>query len=234
MAELNKSVIGKLRGSVGDIVFRQRNGKVFVSRKPKSFMPGTDAKSVERRLKFAFCAKLSKAIYSIPELAALWRQAAPQGRSVYHFILQTNIHLVNPDAVSEFTIITPPRSCCMAGGGFAIDYTNVSVSTNAIAVELASLGVSTGIDTTTEHNAKLACVLCLTNPVNKSLPQFQFVSCVSKSEHLAFDSLLTFIIALEGETLAKVQSYGEKKLLCAMVTLDSKNNPVRYSDTLVK
>ena len=69
MAELDKSVIGKLRGRIGDVVFRQRNGKVFVSQRPKSFMPGTDEKSVERRSKFAFCAKLSKAIYSIPELS---------------------------------------------------------------------------------------------------------------------------------------------------------------------
>ncbi|MFZ1081830.1 MAG: hypothetical protein WAO19_07885 [Candidatus Kryptoniota bacterium] len=234
MAELNKSVIGKLRGAIGDVVFRQRNGKVFVSRKPQSFMPGIDEKSVERRSKFAFSSKLSSAIYSLPDLAYLWRLAAPQGSSVYHFILQTNIHLVNPGTVTGLTTITPPQSRSWAGSGFAIDCTSSSISTNAVTAELAPLGDSTGIDLSKEQNVKLACVLCLTNSVDKSLPQFQFVSCVSELRQLVLDSPLTFSIALTGENAAKVGSYQDKKPLCAMVTLNSEIKLVRYSGTLVK
>ncbi|MGO9480727.1 MAG: hypothetical protein ACLP05_02945 [Candidatus Kryptoniota bacterium] len=234
MAQLDGSITGKLRGSIGDLVFRQRNGNVFVSQRPKSFMPGTDENSVQRRSKFAFSTKLSKAIYSIPELAALWRQAAPQGRSVFHSILQTNIHLVNPGMVGALTTITPPQSRAWPGSNFAIDSTSSSNSTNAVTAEFATLGGLTGIQINIEQNVKLACVLCLTNPVDKSLPVYQFISCISESVQLILDSPLTFNIALVGENGVKVRGYRDKKLLCAMVTLDSENKPVRYSGTLVK
>ena len=197
-------------------------------------MPGTDEKSVERRSKFAFCAKLSKAIYSIPELTVFWRQAAPQGRSVYHFILQTNMHLINPGTVTELTTITPPQRKSMAGRVFDIECTSCTISTNAVTVELAQPGNSAGIDSSRELSAKLACVLCLTNPDDRSLPQYQFISCVSESTQLVPGSQLTFSIPLAGEDATKVGSYGDMKLLCAMVTLDSENKLMRYSGTLVK
>ncbi len=234
MAQLDKSVIGKLRGAVGDVVFRQRNGKVFVSRKPQSFIPGTDKDSVERRLKFAFSSKLSSAIYSLPDLASLWRQAAPHGRSVYHFIVQTNIALVDPYAVTECTTITPPQTSSWAGSGFAIDCTSFAISPDAITVEFATLGNSTGIDLGREQNAKLACVLCLTNPIDKSLPEYQFISCVSEPKQIVLGDPLVFSIPLTGTDTAKVRSYEDKKLLCAMITLDAEYKPVRYSGTVVK
>ncbi|HUI30604.1 MAG TPA: hypothetical protein VLX91_10335 [Candidatus Acidoferrales bacterium] len=234
MARLDKSVIGKLRGAVGDVVFRQRNGKVFVSRKPQSFIPGTDKDSVDRRLKFAFSSKLSSTIYSLPDLASLWRQAAPHGRSVYHFIVQVNIPLVNPYAVTERTTITPPQSGSSTGSGFVIDCTSAMISPDAFNVEFAPVGNSAGIDLSREQNAKVACVLCLTNPTDKSLPKYQFVSCVSESKQIVLGSPLVFSIPLAGTEAAKVRTYEDKKLLCTMITLDAERKPVRYSGTVVK
>ena len=59
MAQVNKSVIGKLRGSVGDLAFRQRDGKEIVSVRPGTINAPDDDESVNRRLKFKFSAKLA-------------------------------------------------------------------------------------------------------------------------------------------------------------------------------
>ena len=42
MAKISKEILGKVRGSLGDITFRQRNGKSYLSTRPSSFMPGKD------------------------------------------------------------------------------------------------------------------------------------------------------------------------------------------------
>ncbi|MBK7107142.1 MAG: hypothetical protein IPH62_17860 [Ignavibacteriae bacterium] len=52
MAELNKSVLGKVSGSIGELTFRQRNGKNVICMKPSSFTPGSDANSIARRDRF--------------------------------------------------------------------------------------------------------------------------------------------------------------------------------------
>ncbi len=225
MAELSGSILGRLSGSIGDITFLRRNGKVFIRRRSKSFVPGHDQESVNRRSRFSLAGKLARAIYSIPELKAFWQQVTPKGKSAFNIMVQKNICLVNPDSVSGVTTITPEV-------GFAINCTSSSISKDAIVVELAALGSSVGIDTSGEPSVKLAYVLSLTNPSNSTFPEFLFVSGTSDTGQLTLDTALTFNIALSGQDAARVGSYGEKKLLLALLTLDSENKPVKYSSTL--
>ena len=62
MADLRKKVLGTVSGSVGDILFRVRNGKNYLGTKPLSFMPGTDENSIQRRKRFAMATRLAKPI----------------------------------------------------------------------------------------------------------------------------------------------------------------------------
>ncbi len=42
MAQVDETLLGKLSGSLGDIIFYHGRGKTFVCRKPRSFIPGND------------------------------------------------------------------------------------------------------------------------------------------------------------------------------------------------
>ncbi|HUI31932.1 MAG TPA: hypothetical protein VLX91_17110 [Candidatus Acidoferrales bacterium] len=226
MAQLNKSPLGKVQGKLGDMAFRQRNGKNIIALRPKKpYTPAADQGSIDRRSRFAFSAKLAQSIYSVPELAALWLPVTPSGMSAYNYIIQKNITLVNPDAVTDLTAITP-------GLGFAANCTDAALSANAVSVALAALGRTTGIDISSEPNVKLAYVLSLVNPANKSLPDFWFVAGAAAAQPTVLDTPMTFSIPLFGQEAAGVGNYGDKRLLFALVTLDSANKPVKYSGTL--
>ncbi|MFZ1081872.1 MAG: hypothetical protein WAO19_08100 [Candidatus Kryptoniota bacterium] len=238
MARISKSVVGNLSGTLGDIVFHQRNGKVFVRRRPPSFVPGNDPESVDRRLRFGFSVRLAKAICSIPELKAIWRKATPHGKSTFNFIVGTNTKLVNAGSVTDFTTIVPPWKKPSIAPGFILNCTAVSISFEAVTVELAPLRKSAGINIKKEPNAKLVYVLCLRNPVNKSYPDVCFISGASDSKPIALvedpasgNSLLTFSIAISGQDASSVRNYANWNLLLALLTLDTANNPVKYSNT---
>ncbi len=236
MARISKSVVGNLSGSLGDIVFHQRNGKVFARRRPPSFVPGNDPESVDRRLRFGFSVRLAKAIYSIPEVKTIWQKATPKGKSTFNFIVGTNTKLVNAGSVTDCTAIVPPWKKPSTVAGFILNCTAVSVSSEAVTVELAPLGKSAGINIKKEPNAKLAYVLCLTNPTQPSPirggTRVGFVSGSSRPAQLVLDSVLTFNIVLTGQDAASIGRYADRKLLLVLLTFDASGNPVNYSSTL--
>ncbi len=233
MAELNKTVLGRVSGRLGDMTFRQRNGKNIIGMRPSHYPPPNDQASVDRRMRFRFTAKLAQAVYTLPDLAAVWKPMTPSGMSTFNYILQSNIALVNPGSVSDMTMITPPPTESSNGLGFTINCTTSSVTANAIAVSLAALGTSQGIDVTKEPNAKLVFVLSLTNPVNGSLADYWFVVGASDPAQLVLANPLSFNIPLNGQDAASVGSYSDKKLLLALLTLDADSAPVKHSETLV-
>ena len=62
MARLKKTVLGRLSGAIGDIVFREKNGKNFVGLRASSFIPGSDPGSIDRRAKFTLSTQLASII----------------------------------------------------------------------------------------------------------------------------------------------------------------------------
>ena len=110
MAKIRKAVVGKLSGSLGDVVFHERYGKLFIRRRPRSFLPGTDPESTGRRSRFAFSVKLASAVYSLPDLAMLWRRATPKNVSTFNFIVGANTKLAAEGSVTDQITITPSQS----------------------------------------------------------------------------------------------------------------------------
>ncbi len=249
MARINKSVVGNLSGSLGDVVFHQRYGKAFVRRRPESFLPGTDKQSVERRNRFAFSVKLAKAIYSVPELRTLWQKAAPKSKSPFNFVVGSNTKLVNADFVTNLASITP-------ASGFNVACKNVTTSSTSIVVEIESLSKSAGISLKKEPNVRLVYVLSLSKRANKSVPAHQsanlpayssdgpvlrhtgvptfwFVSGSYMAQPTVIDDTMVFNVKIVGKDAALTKSYRDKKLLFALVTLNADGKVVGGSGTVV-
>src|ERR1039457_6088141 len=70
MARLLTQVLGTMSGSVGDIVFRRRGGRSYVSAHPSGYTPRTDAATVARKKQFKTAVEIAKNINSIPLLKA--------------------------------------------------------------------------------------------------------------------------------------------------------------------
>src|ERR1039457_3867033 len=70
MARLLTQVLGTMSGSVGDIVFRRRGGRSYVSAHPSGYTPRTDAATVARKKQLKTAVEIAKNINSIPLLKA--------------------------------------------------------------------------------------------------------------------------------------------------------------------
>ena len=64
MATIKKTVLGRISGAVGDVVFKEKNGKNYVGVRASTFTPPSDAASIERRGKFLLSTELASAINS--------------------------------------------------------------------------------------------------------------------------------------------------------------------------
>ncbi len=226
MAELSKAVLGRVSGTLGDITFRQRNGKSVVATRPRRYPPPDDQGSIDRRARFKVSSKLAVAVSAIPDLFSFWSPKTPPGMSTHNYIIQRNVLVVKPSSVSGLTAITPEHS-------YPIALTGAKLSGNGIAAALGPIGSGSGIDVAREPNAKLACVLSLTNPSNETYPDFLFVPGISDSKPVDLESALTFEVELSAQAAATIESYADRKILVALLNFDAAGTPMGYSETAV-
>ncbi len=224
MAELNKSVLGKVSGTVGDITFRQRGGKNVIGLRPRSFVPGEDIPSVERRARFALSAKLSQAINSIAPLRTLWVDETPPDMSPYNYMIGVNFSLVGPDSITDLTTITPST-------GFAVEATSAGVTADSITAVMKPVGTSSEIDLSKETTVKLVSILYYSRPSSSNLDATRFSALISTEQPLVLDTPLSFAIALGSIDTQLIANYQTKTALMALVTFDADKKPVRYSNT---
>ena len=154
MAELNKTVLGRLSGAVGDVVFRQRNGKNYVGTKPAPFMPGDDPASVARRERFAITGKLAKAINSIAIIKSLWKESTPSGLSPYLYMVQLNYPHIVDGAVSNSAYAVSPLI-----GGQIFDDTGSAALSLLIGAGVSVFGGVTAAVMLPDQTNKETCVV---------------------------------------------------------------------------
>ncbi|MGO9482325.1 MAG: hypothetical protein ACLP05_11180 [Candidatus Kryptoniota bacterium] len=224
MGRIHGSVIGKLSGTVGDVSFRQRNGKTVVCTKTKSFVPGTDPASVERRDRFGNLVKVSRTLYSIPELKRLWQLAAGKNKSAFNLAMKSNLNVAGPASIPKFVALTPP-------GGFLVEPLNITFSGKSVAAEIPAAAVDTGSDPSVRTEARLVVMFCLSGPTDLSLDKFNVMACISSPVPLIHDAPVSFVIDLPALDARMVARYQNKKSFSALIISDEQENPVRHSNT---
>ena len=224
MAELNKTVLGKVRGSIGELTFRQRNGKNVIAMRPSSFVPGSDPASIARRERFKLTIKLAKGLNNIPFIKSMWNTVKPAELSAYNYIFKSNYQFVSPDDITANPLILPEY-------GFNIDNPTGTFNASSIDITFDALGTSKGIDTLIETNAYLISVLFLKDPVNTNYENYQISIIESGLVPLDLENPLTLNIAVQDSLLAFYNDYQEKKVFSVLITVDAENNVVNYSNT---
>ena len=126
MAEVNKKILGTIRGKIGDVVFRERNGKVFAYSKPKKYRKSRSSKIKTARNKFATIIQFANLIKSIPDLYLIWKISKLPGSNVYQRIIKNNLSLANGPDLSINNLFFPP------GLDFNFSIVNVNQSKNKI------------------------------------------------------------------------------------------------------
>jgi len=224
MATLTKAVLGKVSGALGDVTFRQRNGRNYLATRPSNFTPAIDLPSIARRNQFAFDCKLSAGINSMPHLKTLWSAGLTDGRSVYNTIIRKNYKFVAADSITELTHLSP-------GIGFRVTTSQSEVGTEGITVVINPVGSNSHVDTVLEKSVELAAIVSLCDPIDNTVEGYAILPLVSQAQQMTVDAALSFAIPFSSQEMQLFQKYRVVKTMYALVTMDVNGAPVHYSST---
>ena len=229
MARFVNAPLGKLRGALGDALFRKKNGKFLVGIKPDDFMPGDDVASVNRRSRFGLTAKFSKAVNMNAHLKKVWDAATPDTMSPFNGVLKENYHRITNDTVTDDALLTPELDA------FTVVKDTVTVSPTQIQVALEIIGTNNLIDPLTEINIEMAVVIFHDDAVDADLhPPVYFQSFKSGDVPLSLIAPLTFTIDLLDNDTRTYNWYSTHKAFFAFYTLDADGKVVNHSITILQ
>jgi hypothetical protein len=224
MAQLKKTVLGKVSGAVGDIVFREREGKNYIGLRPGSFIPGTDPASVARRQRFLLTLKTGSSINSIDKLKSLWKEVTPSGLSPFNYIVKKNYRFITSTDLTNLLQLTPDN-------GFGFVVTDSNVDRVRIRVSIDPIGNNAGINSALEPNIMMICLVFLSNPVDPSMNVYALMSLTSALQHFDLVTPLNLDANLTNQQQVVFDNYQVTKAFVALVTLDADGIPVHYSST---
>lgn len=108
MARLKSQTFGVINGKVGNVVYRQVNGKTFVSIRPDKYNVTDTEKSAKVKNGFKNLVKFSSYINSISILKAVWSDKRIQrGKRTYNKIFSHNKEFIKSDKINRNFDIVP-------------------------------------------------------------------------------------------------------------------------------
>lgn len=107
MAQLNTMILGEVNGKLGNLVFRQINGKTYVSNRPRNYKPTKSQTAKKVRGSFAAASKLASLVNADKTISEVWKAAKIGGNDPYHKIIKYNTRLVKEGSLTEKNKITP-------------------------------------------------------------------------------------------------------------------------------
>lgn len=224
MAIVNKQVLGKVSGAVGDVVFRQKDGKSFVGVRPGSFIPGSDPASLDRRSRFSLTARYAQQVNSVEALQTFWKRVKLSNMSAFNYILSENYPFIQPDDITSNIKLAP-------GIGFSVTTTSVGLTPSQVQVVLDPLGAGSGINPAVETSIRMAALLYLNTPLDEYADPDAFVTLQSDPQASDISNPLTFTIALNSQQSQLLTSYQSRTGYYVLFTTDAEEVPVRYSQT---
>lgn len=223
MGILQKSVLGKPSGVVGDILFRYKDGRTIIGTRPVSCMPGMDINSVNRRNRFGITAKFSRAVNSIPSFKSLWDNVTPNNISPYNGIFKASYPFITPSDVTVTAKIVPQLF------GFDVTTTSVSIDGTSVNVAIDPIGTNANINTEIEKFIQLGAVIKCTDASMDTLPKIVFVPLKSSNVVLNLANPLSFSITLADQDQELYSLFDTHATYLALVTLDDNGKAVHYS-----
>lgn len=119
MARITYQPFGKTKGKFGDLIFRERNGRIHAYRAPAEYNISRSDKVQTVRDNFAAAVKFASTINNISVLKAAWQKSRLPGSGAYHRIIKYNLPLIKNGSLTLHNSITPP--------GFNVRFPDVSV-----------------------------------------------------------------------------------------------------------
>jgi hypothetical protein len=216
--------LGNISGKVGGIVFRVKDGKTIIARAPRQQKKSYDPLRILRQNKFGTTGRIVSAINSSPILHDIWKHASYRGKNVHNKIFTQIYSRINDAGVPNIVSLMPAPGIIIKG--------YITPGIPDAVVETEALGIENGIYPEEEKNIMAAGIVILSEPVDASLPHIAAVRMASESRGLRIFFPQTFVVKPPDGEINKFRSYSKRKYYIHLITLDSKGNPVHYSENI--
>ena len=226
MAEVFKSVIGRLTGALGNMVFRNRGETTFISMRPKSFTSGNDQAAKDRRARFGLTGMFATAVNQDANLKKIWDLSTPASMSAANGIFKLNYKHITPDDVSDLVKMTP---------GISVRATDTSSSMTNLLVSatIGALGTDQKIDLLVETKIQMVAIIYCKGPVVDGEAKNHFICLKSAKVDLNLTNPLVFTIPLMKDETQYYDAYISQKCFYTFVTMDDAGVPYHYTNTLI-
>lgn len=214
MAIYNPST-GTISGTIGNFVYRVRNGRTVVSKRSSRVRHASPGTLVIQN-KFGFITKVSAAINRNRFLKFFW----PKKRG-YENIVKENFQHSFPDLPGYHPIIVP-------GFGFSLKNAQIIFSDTGLILEADPLGEFSGINPETEKNMNATGIMILRDPTGADIPMYA-KPIFSRIKPIDLNKPIQFEIQFLGEDLREFQEYKRVLANITLVTLDKDCDPVNHS-----
>jgi hypothetical protein len=220
---------GRLRGKLGDIIFKITHGISYAGRAPLKTPASQEPKMVAIRIKFGLANKLGHAVNALPLLHYFWNLFQLPGSSGYktvmNKVMKKNFAHTTDSGLTDSVILVPER-------GITINQSSITLAKTGVVVELDPLGYADVINLSVEKTLVMNMVMCLSGPTGTEDPTFNFIHNTSAEIPLNLTTPLTINISMDTMDGDLFDAYATKKAYFALVTLDADKNPIRYSSTI--
>lgn len=220
---------GRLRGKLGDIIFKITHGISYAGRAPLARPASQEPKMVAIRIKFGLANKLGHAVKALPLLNHFWELFQLPGSSGYktvmNKVMKKNFAHTTETGLTDSAILVPER-------GITINQSNITLAKTGVIVELDPIGYADVINLAVETTVVMNMVLFLGGPTGTEDPTFNFIHNTSAEIPLNLTTPLTINIPMDTMDGDLFDAYATKKAYFALVTLDADKNPIRYSSTI--
>jgi hypothetical protein len=214
MARLEKRVLGEIRGRVGDVVIKLRNGKQYIASRPSKYTMSKASHEVDKRNRFKVNGLFAKAIKESNLLYTIWDKEKAPAASAYNKICKVNFKLCNTNRPSAKNLITP--------GGFNLPVETFSYFPDKVEAELEPFDIHPD-----EKQVIFIMMICFYEPVMNEASYF----AIKRIDNYELDELkLTFNFNTAEKQIAS--AYKNRIAFLAAVTQDDAGNILRWSETV--
>lgn len=222
MAYLSPETVLKIRGKIGDKIYKEINGKIFITKAPEKINSPNDAASVLRKERFAVCQKLSSAIKKLPSIHLLWKYYL-HSKNVSTRIFQLVFAALKGISIEKVSLLP--------GYKFNADISSFSFSGAMITSIFKILSESSAIWPSVDVQMNLCGVIMLVYDEPAIKNKFEFIPVTSLGRKTELDKELQFEILLSPMQLESINKSLSTVMLMALVTSDTKGIPLKYSTT---
>ncbi len=195
MAKLNKKIVGNPSGKVGDVVFRNLNGKTFAIPFKGSNKISNSPACVNNRKRFASAIAFSKLVNSFPDLNKIWRTSSLPGYTGFNKIMKINLPLFVNNLPTVHNVISPP--------GFNIKIDNFSFFPQLLSVDFTP-------SKTFNKTFIVNIIIFLFEPHNKKyIPPFIFIPKTLELSDITKSISSSFALSLSTDDSRIISKYSK-------------------------